>query len=206
MFYAPRLFRGKLASYGGRNKHPQWRQNRQLGRFARHAIHHDSSPLLSRLAVAPTASFASRARLGVFSHNSAERSFVVAKRGHAYKKASPQRWDIIVFHPPAAATREATVWPLRVVGLPGERISIESDGIHIDGKLVRQPDSIRDIRYIASDPRVQSAITFPFTIPSDSYFVLGDNTTDSFDSRFWGSDPEAEHLGASATQMRNLSV
>jgi signal peptidase I len=119
---------------------------------------------------------------------------IVADMG-AYKKASPQRWEVVVFHPPKAATPEATVWPLRVVGLPGERISIESDGIHIDGKLIPQPNDIRDIRYTASDPRVRSAITFPYTVPTDSYFVLGDNTTNSFDSRFWGAVQRPSILG-----------
>jgi signal peptidase I len=120
---------------------------------------------------------------------------VIVSDMRAYKKASPQRWDIVVFHPPAAATPEATVWPLRVVGLPGERISIESDGIHIDGKLVPQPDSIHAVHYAASDPRMRSAITFPYAIPADSYFVLGDNTADSFDSRFWGAVPMQRILG-----------
>jgi signal peptidase I len=120
---------------------------------------------------------------------------VIVADMRAYKKASPQRWDIVVFHPPAIATPETTIWPLRVVGLPGERISIEVDGIHIDGKLATQPDSIRDIRYAPGAPRVRSAITFPYTIPADSYFVLGDNTTNSFDSRFWGAVPMQSILG-----------
>jgi signal peptidase I len=98
---------------------------------------------------------------------------VIVADMRAYKKASPQR----------------SVWPLRVVGLPGERISIEFDGIHIDGKLVTQPDNIRDIRYVSSIQRVRSAIAFPYTIPADSYFLLGDNTTNSFDSRFWEPSP-----------------
>jgi signal peptidase I len=113
----------------------------------------------------------------------------------AYRKASPRRWDVVVFHPPQNASREETVWPIRVVGLPGERISLETDGIHIDGKVVPQPDSIHGIRYAASDPRVRSPIAFPYTIPAESYFLLGDNTADSFDSRFWGAVPMQSILG-----------
>jgi signal peptidase I len=120
---------------------------------------------------------------------------VIVADMHAYKKTAPQRWDVVVFHPPKTATPEETIWPLRVVGLPGERISIDADGIHIDGKLVAQPESIRAVRYLASDPRMQSAITFPYAIPADCYFVLGDNTADSFDSRFWGPVPMQSILG-----------
>jgi signal peptidase I len=120
---------------------------------------------------------------------------VVVAHMSAYRKASPKRWDVVVLQPPPVAMPEKTVWPLRVVGLPGESISIEADGIHINGKLVAQPDRIRDIRYVASIPRTRSTITFPYAIPANSYFVLGDNTTNSFDSRFWGAVPIQNILG-----------
>lgn len=116
---------------------------------------------------------------------------IVGVDSSAYSSSPPKRWDVIVFTHP----EKQTLWCARVVGLPGETISIESQGISISGAVQMQPDGIKSVRYVASIPGLPSKITFPFTVAAASYFVLGDNSTNAYDSRFWGAVPAANIKG-----------
>ena len=125
----------------------------------------------------------------------------------AYDFSSPQRGDIVVFHPPSSLTCAVTVpstepcprstskeasqyFVKRVIGLPGDRISITDGHPVINGKpLWNEP-------YIL--PCVDSgSCYFPhaMTVPRGEYFMLGDNRGDSDDSRFWGPIPGAWIIG-----------
>lgn len=101
----------------------------------------------------------------------------------AYTKARPERWDVVVFIQP----ERHEPWISRVVGLPGEIIDIKPQGIFINGKRVPLPTRMGSVVHAAKISG--SKISFPHTIPADSYFILGDNTTQAYDSRFWGAVP-----------------
>jgi signal peptidase I len=77
----------------------------------------------------------------------------------------------------------------RVVGLPGDRISI------VNGHVIRNghPEADRYIVKCSGD----SACDFPQTIviPKGDYYMMGDNRPDSEDSRFWGPVPRAWLIG-----------
>jgi signal peptidase I len=115
----------------------------------------------------------------------------------AFRKQGPQRWDVVVFHPPPTAlTPPEEVWVMRVVGLPGESLEIREDGLYIDGKREVQPERLAAVRYAASiAASAPSTITYPYKIAVESYFLLGDNTTNSLDSRFWGALSRQSILG-----------
>ena len=85
---------------------------------------------------------------------------------------------------------------MRVIGLPGESLEIHDDGIYIDGRREAQPERMAGIHYVARVLRSPlPAVGYPYKIPADSYFLVGDNTTNSFDSRFWGALPKQNILG-----------
>src|SRR6185312_8198612 len=64
----------------------------------------------------------------------------------------------------------------RIVGLPGDTITLDSTTITIDGVQLNEP-------YVAQkfNPGAQVVV-----VPSGSYFVLPDNRLDSADSRYFG--------------------
>lgn len=100
----------------------------------------------------------------------------------AYKHSVPARWDIIIFRFPEGRNTLAT---MRVVGLPGETIEVEEDGIVVNGAPLAPPASMRGIRYRPVSS-VNPNVRYPLAIPEKSCFVLGDNSSHARDSRFWG--------------------
>lgn len=116
----------------------------------------------------------------------------------AFRKTGPQRWDVVVFHPPQkeTLTQPGEIWVMRVIGLPGEMLEIRGDGVYVGAKRELPPDHLASVRYVASIAHSPwPSVSFPYTIPPDSYFLVGDNTTNSFDSRFWGALSRQSILG-----------
>jgi len=66
----------------------------------------------------------------------------------------------------------------RVIGLPGEAISAQDGHVVIDGRRLTEP-------YLDTD--VRTGDFGPLVIPADQVFVMGDNRTDSADSRVIGT-------------------
>lgn len=80
----------------------------------------------------------------------------------------------------------------RLIGLPGETIKIDEEGrIHINGKLLTEPESIASRRYISTETYGRGEIK----IPEGYYYVLGDNVYNSKDSRYWGFVPKENLIG-----------
>lgn len=106
--------------------------------------------------------------------------FVVVNR-LAYRWDDPQRGDIIVFRYPLNPDRR---FIKRVIGLPGETITIESGRVQVDGRAIDEP-------YLAVTPRYSGE----WMVGSDELFVLGDNRNNSSDSKNWGTLPMEDVIG-----------
>lgn len=109
----------------------------------------------------------------------------------SYDLHDPHRGDIVVFHaPPAEATvcADPSIKDLvkRIIGMPGETISSQGNNILINGKAIAQP-------WFPSTP--PGPAIEPTKIPEGSYFMMGDNRTNSCDSRDWGTLPRADIIG-----------
>jgi len=84
----------------------------------------------------------------------------------------------------------------RIVGLPGDSIAIDDGRVYINGKILEEPEIFKDQRYSF----LKRVMKFgdpenPVKIPEDSFFVMGDNTENSKDSRFFGFVPRENLAG-----------
>ncbi len=103
-----------------------------------------------------------------------------------YRITEPQRGDIIVFRYPIDKRKNLIK---RVIGLPGEKIKIANGMVYINEEPLQGEKFGRtyyDVGFYGEGER---------TVPEDSYFVLGDNSQNSDDSRFWGYVPRKNILG-----------
>lgn len=95
---------------------------------------------------------------------------------YIYYFAPPERGDIVVLRGSESGPEELVK---RVIGLPGETISIRSDHVYINGRSLDEP-------YAAGGTYPDLG---PKRIAEDAYFVLGDNRPVSNDSRHFGAVP-----------------
>lgn len=91
----------------------------------------------------------------------------------AYMLDKPARGDVVVIRNPKREDGEDLI--KRVIGLPGETVTIEFGEVYINGQLISEP-------YIET-PENHSG---EFVLGPDEYFVLGDNRTNSRDSYDFG--------------------
>ncbi|HCI81805.1 MAG TPA: signal peptidase I [Ktedonobacter sp.] len=99
---------------------------------------------------------------------------------------APARGDVIVFVAPPQPDQD---YIKRVVGLPGDVVTVQGTQVYINGKLLQEP-------YVK--PYNQGNQYSSFTnrvIPPNDYFVFGDNRNGSSDSRDWGCLPRANIIG-----------
>ena len=109
-----------------------------------------------------------------------------------YNKELPSRGDVVLFHSPVM---EEVDWVMRVVGLPGEVVSFDSNGILINNNPLDY--ATFNVKYDMSESGIGSSkiLVHPYQIPKNQYYLLGDNVNDAYDSRFWGSIPKDQIFG-----------
>lgn len=95
-----------------------------------------------------------------------------------YYYRDPVRGELVIFE------HENEHLIKRVIGVPGDIVDIK------DGYIYLNNEKLEESRYVLEDgktfPFSKSEIELPYTVPNESYFVLGDNRKDSSDSRLFG--------------------
>ncbi len=124
--------------------------------------------------------------------------------------SKPQRGEIIVFNPPAhpVVTDPSKVYIKRVIGLPGDHVSIREGKVFINNVPLNEPYIASPMNYTlpTTDDTLCRGCFAPttvgkedgnlyFTVPKGSYWVMGDNRNNSLDSHAWGFMPEENLVG-----------
>jgi signal peptidase I len=96
----------------------------------------------------------------------------------SYHLHSVHRGDIIVFKSPPNVDPSVKDLVKRVIGLPGDTVEGRSDGhIYVNGRQLREP-------YLPKGQNPGQSFA-AIKVPADSYWVMGDNRSNSRDSRFF---------------------
>ena len=113
----------------------------------------------------------------------------------SWRFSQPERGDIVVFHPPFGGS----VLIKRIVGLPNDEVSLSGGYVYINGRRLDEPYVRRiDGRQEPSEPFSNGlpwSLQEPYKVPAGSYFVMGDNRTDSGDSREFGPITRKQFVG-----------
>ncbi|MEK7061339.1 MAG: signal peptidase I [Patescibacteria group bacterium] len=98
----------------------------------------------------------------------------------SYYKSPPKRGDVVVFTPPVSSDD----YIKRVIGLPGDIVSINNGKVYINSRLLNEAD------YLSSEVFTQGSSFLPdglsYTVKDGEFFVMGDNRPHSYDSRSFG--------------------
>ena len=94
-----------------------------------------------------------------------------------YRFSDIKRFDIVVVN----GKKEYLI--KRVIGLPGEEIEYKDNKLYVNGKLVKDKYGKKPTK------------DFKVKVPKGHYYVLGDNRTNSLDSRYFGSFKKKDILG-----------
>ncbi|MDQ3249948.1 MAG: signal peptidase I [Chloroflexota bacterium] len=102
----------------------------------------------------------------------------------AYKLGTPTRGEVIVFHNPNNTDED---YIKRVMGLPGDTLEVRDQRVYINGQVLEEPFN--------KNPFLQGDIFGPQIVPPDHLFVMGDNRSNSQDSRRIGPIDESLIVG-----------
>jgi len=119
-----------------------------------------------------------------------------------YHLREPHRGDVVVFRYPHDPS---VVFIKRIVGVPGDVLEVVDGRLYVNGERPTEPYVHRTSG--RTDPTVAQAaiagstlhdpwsLAVPYRVPDGEYFVMGDNRTDSDDSRDWGTVPRTAIVG-----------
>lgn len=126
----------------------------------------------------------------------------------------PKRGDILVFD---SVEQEGMKIVKRLIGMPGDTLSMESGDLYVNGRKVDEPYAVKSdpsksedswqrakmrqwqSRYLVNrDPATYQPDLHdwgPIVVPRDSFFMMGDNRDSSYDGRYWGFLPRRNVRG-----------
>jgi signal peptidase I len=109
----------------------------------------------------------------------------------SYYFAEPRRGDIVTFNDPI---EEGRVLIKRCIATGGEVVNLKDGKVVVDGLVLDEPYT-HDKLSLPLDQMAGVHITYPYTVPEGSIWVMGDNRTNSLDSRYFGPISQKDVTG-----------
>jgi signal peptidase I len=137
-------------------------------------------------------------------HGDPKRGDRVLVNKFIYTLQKPKRGDIVVFKTVnIEGLDHRKDYIKRLVGLPGDTLEIRRGHIYVNDQLLKEPEIFKNIYYTNTELMKRSQGTEgqyglrgeKIRVPENSYFVLGDNSAVSRDSRYWGFVPAENLIG-----------
>ncbi len=128
----------------------------------------------------------------------------------SYKLHGVGRGDIIVFGRPPLEEQTCSPPPVndlvkRVIGLPGETVSLDHGHVDINGKRLSEPWLPPGVLTTPGPGNTAFNLSHPFVVPKGDYYLMGDNRSESCDSRYWGPIPKSLIVGKVAMRIWPIS-
>ena len=116
--------------------------------------------------------------------------------GISYLNREPHRGDIVIFKNRIVSKKEPeAIYIKRVLGEPGEHVRLTDGKLFINDKPVALSNTLGLIVFATPTNHPIQIPETDATVPAGCYFVVGDNSTNSYDSRYYGSIPRKDILG-----------
>ena len=121
----------------------------------------------------------------------------------SYNFIKPHRGDVFVFRTNhiRGISDQSQFYIKRLAGLPGDRLRIDPPFLYVNGQkaegygFARVMEAKPPYRGYGPGHDYLAGPNRSFTVPLDGYFALGDNSYNSYDSRYWGPVPEENLVG-----------
>jgi signal peptidase I len=119
--------------------------------------------------------------------------------GFTFLARKPRRGDLAVFKTDGIpGLPPATTYVKRIAGEPGDHLRISDGKLYINDKQVALSNKAGEIVYLLPVGAEAMSPQTDVMVPDGHYYVLGDNSTNSSDSRFWGCVPASNIKGRMA--------
>lgn len=101
--------------------------------------------------------------------------------------------DIVVFTNPDASS-DHDILVKRVIATAGQTVDLRGGAVYVDGAALEEPYAIGG-SYPLSEQAPGVSMSFPYTVPEGSVWLMGDNRENSADSRYFGPVPTENLIG-----------
>ena len=103
----------------------------------------------------------------------------------SYYFRDPEPGEIVTFeHDDGAGNKEILI--KRVIAVAGQTVDLRDGHVYVDGVMLDEPYTGNSPSYSLTDSPGSAGITYPYTVPEGHVWVMGDNRTNSSDSRYFG--------------------
>ena len=117
------------------------------------------------------------------------KNYVLAEKLSYRFTRKPQYKDIVVFNNPSRDPA-APILIKRVIATGGQTVDLRDGEVYVDDKPLDEPYTYGKPSY-----PLNPAIQYPFEVPEGYYWMMGDNRTNSGDSREFGPVPDSDVIG-----------